>query len=362
MMLTLIYEFVKINNRDNVLNIYERSENIMAKFCTSCGAELDENTNFCCACGSPVSNGNVSNISNNTIQGKTVIQTVKTTSKIVGQIVGGSSEASSVSGETMMGSSAASSLFGSVGQVTAILSPIKVIIGGFKSIKSGFLAALKDKKKLIPAIILAISWIVLTLLPALGINPFPVKILSFLTFAQGGMSNNIIKLFGGIIGKAVFASFVFTLFGGGNPLNKLKGYFRSFTSVFKTKTRLKVPVMLFGISFSMIIFNFIVVSATPWSFMAGIATTYLSLKALSGGFLRKLLTSIFAKLFKGKTTDFVKNFLVGSTTGFTLSTAISMFSLTRGPLIFGILILIVAAIWLLFAIVIPPKATKGVRQ
>jgi len=324
----------------------------MARFCTKCGAELEENQNFCIICGAPVTpKGNNGSATTTTVsQNQPHIPNLKSVASTAGRMFGGSSSASAISGEAMIGGSAAGSLLGGTG--AAILSPLKVIVGGLKSIKAGFKAALKNKKKLIPAIILALTWILLTLLPALGINPLPVKILSFLTFSQGGMSNNIIKMFGGILGKTIFATFVFSIFGGGNPLNKFKGYFKSFTGTFKAKDKLKIPVMLVGIAFSMIAFNFIVVSASPWSFMAGVATVYLSLKAMSGGFLRKLLTSIFAKFFKGKAALLSKNFLGGMTTGFAVSTAMGLFSLSYGPLILGILTLMVSGTWLLLAIVI----------
>ena len=47
------------------------------------------------------------------------------------------------------------------------------------------LNALKNPKQLIPTVVLGIFWLALALLGSFGINPLPVRILSFLTFAQG---------------------------------------------------------------------------------------------------------------------------------------------------------------------------------
>jgi hypothetical protein len=42
----------------------------------------------------------------------------------------------------------------------------------------------KTPKRLIPLIVMSALWLILALLPTLGINPWPVKMLSFLIFAQ----------------------------------------------------------------------------------------------------------------------------------------------------------------------------------
>lgn len=340
----------------------------MANFCTHCGAELKNGQKFCTVCGASISPRVVDSSSIKSVksQKKQHISTIKTVASTAGQVFGGSTTAAGASGEFMLSGSAAGSLFGGTG--AAILSPIKVITEGFKNIKAGFQSAMKDKKKLIPAIILALVWLIATLLPALGVNPFPIKVLSFLSFAQGGMSNNVSKILGGIIGKTVFATFVFALLRGGNPLNKIKGYFANFKETIKTKDTFKIPVMLLGISLSMIAFNFMVGAATPWSFMAGLATVSLSLRALGGGFLRKLLTSIFAKFSKAKAVAISKHFISGMTIGFTLSTAMGFIKVSdstglvnfrQAPRVLGIFLLIISGVLLLIAFVKANQTSKS---
>lgn len=101
-------------------------------------------------------------------------------------------------------------------------------------LKAGFNAGLaslkqmfKSPKQLIPILVLGVFWLALSLLPALGINPLPVKLLSFLTFAQGGMYGGVLGALGGVLGKAVFAYFVSTLllplFSGKNPFEGMGG-------------------------------------------------------------------------------------------------------------------------------------------
>ena len=70
------------------------------------------------------------------------------------------------------------------------------------------LNALKNPKQLIPTVVLGIFWLALALLGSFGINPLPVRILSFLTFAQGGMFGGVLGAVGGILGKLVVVAFL----------------------------------------------------------------------------------------------------------------------------------------------------------
>ena len=70
------------------------------------------------------------------------------------------------------------------------------------------LTVLKNPKQMIPTIVLGLIWLVLALLGSFGINPLPVRILSFLTFAQGGMFGGVFGAVGGILGKVVVAAFL----------------------------------------------------------------------------------------------------------------------------------------------------------
>ena len=61
------------------------------------------------------------------------------------------------------------------------------------------LEVLKNPNQMIPTRVLGLSgWCLL--LGSFGINPLPVRILSFLTFAQGGMSA-VCSAVGGILGR-----------------------------------------------------------------------------------------------------------------------------------------------------------------
>ncbi|MDD4078050.1 MAG: hypothetical protein PHT03_08805, partial [Bacilli bacterium] len=99
--------------------------------------------------------------------------------------------------------------------VLDVLSPVILIKESFGKLILSLKSIFKNKKRLILIGIIALLWIIFILLPVFGINPLPVKILSFLTFAQGGISMNPLRVIGGVIGKGVFAIFFLSLFDDG---------------------------------------------------------------------------------------------------------------------------------------------------
>ena len=86
-------------------------------------------------------------------------------------------------------------------------------------------SALKNPKQMIPTVVLGVFWLVLALLGSYGINPLPVRIISFITFAQGGMFGNVLGAIGGILGKLLVVAFlnaaVIPLFQKSHPFPEL---------------------------------------------------------------------------------------------------------------------------------------------
>lgn len=164
---------------------------------------------------------------------------------------------------------------------------------------------LKDPKQLIPILVLGAVWLLLSLLPALGINSWPVRMFSFLTFAQGGMYGGVWGALGGIIGKAVFAYFVtvliMPLFRGKNPFKEMGtgGFFAGLT----LQGADAAADFMLGMGLALILFNFFTGNASLVNSMAGIVGFVLALKAFrsKGGFLRTLVFSVANKLSRGKT-------------------------------------------------------------
>jgi hypothetical protein len=132
----------------------------------------------------------------------------------------------------------------------------------------------KNPRRLIPFIALGALWLVLALLPALGINPWPVKLLSFLTFAQGGMYGGVWGIIGGILGKAVFAYFVsalvLPLFRGKNPFKGAGNGEKGFFSGLAVHSANAAAPLVIGLGLALVAYNFLTGNASLVNSMAGV--------------------------------------------------------------------------------------------
>ncbi len=283
----------------------------MKKFCGDCGVSLNENSQFCPSCGAKTLQSNPVNESSPNPPTKqqentsTVLSTEKAPKKDkpkakeipnVNPVMVNNIIADASAGEISFVNS-----LNPFGKSLTVLSPVKCIIDGFQRIIRNLKTVFQDKKRLISALVLGVIWIVLMLLPKLGFNPLPVKILSALTFAQGGFTNDILRAFGGIVGKGIFATFFLSLFSGRNAL---KGYGKGFKMLFsslKSKNPSELASLIVSIGLGLILFNFISGLATIWNSMAGIAAFLLMLRSLGreSGFFRSLAASLTAKKVNG---------------------------------------------------------------
>ncbi|NLY37669.1 MAG: zinc ribbon domain-containing protein [Firmicutes bacterium] len=159
----------------------------MSKFCKNCGTQLKPGVKFCASCGTETQAAG-----DKTLAVPSVGTAVKMTANAV--------LASASAGEVCFAHSLPQDF-------STTIDPLKCLLQGLTGLFRGFGAAFKDKKRWIPALILALTWFILMLLPLLGVNPMPVKLLSFLTFAQGGTSGGLFGVMGGVLGKGVFAYF-----------------------------------------------------------------------------------------------------------------------------------------------------------
>lgn len=298
------------------------------RFCTACGAPLKDGNQFCTACGKKVPLVTASATPPIAFEPKTpgatpVFQGALQTAR---QLTGNTLSASEASGEM-----AFAQVFSPVRVADAALSPLKVIVGGTANIFKGFSAAFKDKKRWIPALVMALVWIVLTLLPLFGVYSQTLSWLSFLTFARGGMSGGIVSMVGGVIGKGVFAFFITSLlvplFSGKNPFKNIGTGFSRFFGSFAVKNTLSLSLLLFGVGASFIAFNFMTGTNASINSMAGFTAFFVSLKALSAktGFLQRLASSLTANLSKkaGPALEPANRLISGWAAGFVLSAAIS---------------------------------------
>ncbi len=230
-----------------------------------------------------------------------------------------------------------------------VAGPFAVIAGGFRNMISSVKAAGKDPKRLIPALILGVLWLVLGVLQALGVNFLPVRAMSFLTFANAGLSGGIVSAIGGIIGKGVFAGAVCTLIR--SLTTKKTGQKRSFGDIVKGAIGISGDTIwswLGGIGAALFLFSFLSGGISRYSFMGGVAAAYLTAKAaLSGGFLSRLVSSVTAKIRGRASSGAAGGFLRGMTIGFSAGAVLGLLNINLILIIVGALLVLTWAVMLL---------------
>ncbi len=324
-------------------------------FCPKCGNKLPDNAKFCDKCGNPV--GSVPN--NQSVNNQTPAQTppVQPTVKSAPEPQAFRFSALNVPGEAA---------YGAIGNTAmsavsnAIPGPGKQIGTMVKQFFTSIGAAFKDPKRLIPAFVLAVVWLTLNILQACGINPIPTKILSFFTFANGGMSGGVIGAIGGILGKGIFAGALVSLIG---LFTRKGGAKRSFGETLKGAFGVSLDTLwayLCGIGTAMLLYLFISGGATRISFMGGIAASFLAARAaLSGGFLKNLLVSFTKR--KSPSDPNVQGLIRGLSVGFGAAALIGLANINLILIITGSVLLVGGIVMMILQATGIVKLGKGAQ-
>lgn len=204
---------------------------------------------------------------------------------------------------------------------------IKSVFNIFKNLKG----VINDKKKLMLVIGLSIIWTALIVLPYLGVTGAPIRYLSFLTFARGGMDQGISNIVGGTIGKTLYAYFITSLimpvFSGKSPFKGIGGGIKTLFSSYFNKDSKDLSPILLGIGVALILYNFFTGNGAMINSMAGVMGFVLTLRALSSksGFLRGFITLIVNKHSVNNKMDnsYVNKVIAGLASGFALTIPLS---------------------------------------
>ncbi|MFW5649139.1 MAG: zinc ribbon domain-containing protein [Candidatus Alkaliphilus sp. MAG34] len=292
--------------------------------CVKCGALLSPGAKFCKGCGTTV-------VSENRTE---TIESLNLKSRLgpAGGIVSASGQtirtlmASPKSGTfTLLTGSPPAVLTNAAAKVTSaveLLSPLKVLTNGLTSTIKGIKEAGKNKKALLTAILFGIGWLVLTLLPALGVSVPPL--LNFLTFAKGGLIGGIMGFIGGILGKGLIVSLVAGAVNG-NWLPKVGQKIKG--SAQKPYIPNALGLTLVGVGTALILYNFMSGNNSPQNSMVGIAAALTAYRSqMQGGFLHKLADSLSAGLSKTVLSSSARagKLVTGLTAGFALSVPLSL--------------------------------------
>ncbi len=200
-----------------------------------------------------------------------------------------------------------------------------VLAGGVRSLITGVPGLIRHIPALVLAVVLAVLWIVLGRQYALEENGTVSDILSWLTFARGGLTGGIGGLIGGTLGKGLVAAGACSLLYGGIPRTA-----RGVKSLFAKKGT-DIGSLLAGFGLAGLAYVFLAGHAGRFGSVAGLAGTGLTLQALAGGgFFSSLTAAVSSRRGKDgvrKVNDRkFRGLLAGAAAGFFL------FALTAGVL------------------------------
>lgn len=101
------------------------------------------------------------------------------------------------------------------GRFIKIEGPISTVLSGVGMFFRGIGGMFKNPKALLAALLSALVWVLALVLPRVGADVLPVRALSAITFATGGLEGGVIHRFFGYFGKGMIAASVTSLFMGG---------------------------------------------------------------------------------------------------------------------------------------------------
>ena len=115
--------------------------------------------------------------------------------------------ASKMPGETELGTfQPLAAVTQSMAGVANILNPLRTLTSIIRRIVTCIPNMFKNPKARIMTLCMAAVWIAQIFMQQKGINILPTRILSYLTFARGGMNRSMIGLLGGILGQGTIAA------------------------------------------------------------------------------------------------------------------------------------------------------------
>ena len=241
----------------------------MARFCKYCGKPIHEDARFCKSCGRPLTR-QISASHTASAQIQEPLQQAAYIPKLRELVATGSA------GEVDLGELSFPGLSDVTKQTSKVLSPIAGLFHGAGSLLGGFFSILKRPSALIGTLFLAALWLVLAQLR--GSDSEVVKILSRLTYAEGGFDRPTLGTIGGVLGKGTVAAALLSLFTGG-----LKNLFKGIGAMFTGHGEKRgIFTIIIGIVIGgLVYFAFVGRNVSADTAMAGIAGAMLSLEALA---------------------------------------------------------------------------------
>ena len=252
----------------------------MANYCIYCGKPVQEDAGFCMYCGRPLpklqedrpqqARTNADAAAPQAMNTSFPEPVMNTASFQADQSV----PAPKVAGEIFAGEIE----LAGAGVLQTVKGPIGGIFSGIGSCLSGILDIFRKKSALAGTVLAAVLWGALWYLRDSG-SPV-VRILSLITYSDGGFEDTVAGMIGGTLGKGTVLAAIASLFTGG-----LSGMFKGIGALFTGKGEKRgIAGMLLGtMAGAALFYVFSGFSASVSSAAAGIAGAVLSLEALGSG-------------------------------------------------------------------------------
>ena len=219
-----------------------------------------------------------------------------------------------------------------VSDIREATGTLKILASGISGLFKGFQIIVRNPRKIIPALVLFLIWVLQDLLKQKGIRiPFSGA-LEWLTFTQNGTASRPL-LAGSMLGKAVYAgcitSIVTAFMERRNPLANVTGGLKKCGSTLNWKDRSGAGIMLSAAGLAMIANNFLTAGNPIQNSILPVLASFSMLRMLGGrnGFIKRLISSIIGKRIhdSGKTEKAggVNRVLAGMAAGFAISASIS---------------------------------------
>jgi hypothetical protein len=221
------------------------------------------------------------------------------------------------------------------------------------------LEVFKHPMMLLPTLVLGAIWLVIGYLSSTTELPGWAKVVSFLSFAEGGLFGGALGAAGGIVGKVVVAVFInsaiLPLFQKKLPFVGVAGGIKGMFSNMGEQVVRGIAPFLGGMGAALLLYSFMNISHVQINAFVGVAAVVLLLQNIGnqGGFLFGLLFSFANSITKGRVPRFITitRMLTGMTVGFTVAVGLSMAGV-KWSILLGLPILLLA---ILLALVLNRK-------
>jgi len=202
------------------------------------------------------------------------------------------------------------------------LLPVPYLLHSGRLLMRNGRLAFQDKRFLLGAAALTVTWTILPALHILGMDSSPIRLLTFLTFAHGGLSAGLLGAVGGVVGKAVYGSLILSLMVGKRPLTGVGAGLQRLPAALRVRGIGDTIPLLIGSGIAFLSFNFLVGRVSAQDSVIGIVASLLVVQSMGRptGFWRGFLQSVQRAYLPAEAEErYPDRILAGLATGFALS-------------------------------------------